>query len=197
MAPDAVSPPGDAHPVDGTRRPKPVPRYPLKAWHAQFALWLAEQERPSLATMLEAANACANARRAPSLPPVQVTQRALRTLREREDFKGLLAEIESGHLERARARYLSHLDELIGHRIWATRHAVEVGDHRGVGQLTDHVAATLVPPKTGPQFTVDAKTTVIFISERQARGLLAPPIEVTAELLPEEPPPSRQLKPGR
>ncbi len=200
-APEPVTP---AHVYGGARLPKPsesVPREPLRAWMADLALWMATQPvTPSLAQQLEAANQFANVQRDSRRPQPQVTitPKMLRTLRERQDFQGLVRELErGGGLEHARAKYLSHLPEMIDTRLWATRHAREVGDHRGVGMLTDHALQTVVPPKTGPQLAVDARTTVIVISERQARGLLAPPIEVTAELLPEEPPPSRQLKPGR
>lgn len=178
------------HPALGAvRLPKPSgrrPQEPLRAWHAHFALWLVEMPvTPGIAAMLEAANGFANARHDPrrSTPPVVVTKKMLRTLRERADFQGLVQEIEKGSLERARVTFLSHLPELVGLHVWGAQRAREKDDVRGLVSYTVPALDRAIPRRDAP--LVAMQSVSITLSAQQYEGFVnyvAP--EVTYEVVP-------------
>ncbi len=124
------------------------PRSPLKAWHAKFGLWLVgHPATPSIEEMREVAATFANAKQDPRLPPIVITTRMLRTLRERADFQLFVKQVERGHLERARAMFEAGATEVVDSYFWALTTAREQGDYKAASHTAIAGLDRIVPKK--------------------------------------------------
>ena len=137
-----------------TRLPKvsgKAPRYALRKWHAQLAYWLSEQPvTPSIPEQLAAANGFANVGRKPEQPPIAVTLKKLRVLKAREDFQGLVRELEKGGIEAARAKFLSHLGDYVEMHLWGARRSMEKDDTRALASYTVPALDRVAPKRGAP-----------------------------------------------
>jgi hypothetical protein len=159
------------------------PRTALRTWHAHFAAWLAAQPvTPSIEEQLAAARGFVNANRDAALSPLEVTRKQLRTLKEREDFQGVVREIEQGGVEAARVKFLSHLPDLIDLHLWGARRSREKDDTRGLVSYTGPALDRAVPRH--PELLVQQQVVTLQLSAKQLAALDAEPIEVTCQPQP-------------
>jgi hypothetical protein len=167
------------------RLPKPSkaqPRTGLRPWHARFAFWYVEQPvTPGLAEQIAAGEGFANVDRDPTLPRVCLTEKKLRTLKEREDFQGLVRELEKGGIEAARAKFLSHLPEIMDLHVWGARRSKEKDDTRALASYTVPALDRVLPKREGPFLQ---QTFHVELSAKRLESIeQARPI-IEAELLP-------------
>lgn len=128
--------------------------YRLQTWEVQFGVWLAHEPKPSKAAQVEMAMRLANADRARNavgsgltLAPITLTYPQVRYLKDRPQFRELLAKINDGALEEARTIFINDLPYYVTARRVATEQALEKGDHRAVAGLTQHAVEVAVPKR--------------------------------------------------
>lgn len=155
----------------------------------KFAAWLADAPAPSAAEQAEVATRLAGT-------PINYDQ--IKRLRRREDFREVVAKIQQGGIEAARAIFVSDLPLYAELHRWAAEHAKEQGDHRGMATITTPALDRILPKKDSLTL-LQPHQIVVHLNQKQLASMDAPGIEVTGEALdysPAPPPPPALPRPN-
>ena len=149
---------------------KSTTRYALRPWHAKFAVWLADQVHPPITVQCDVASRVAG---------YHVTYGMLKHLRKRDDFRELVATIQQGGIDAARAILINDLPLYMELHRWGAERSKAKDDTRGLASYTTPALDRVLPKREG--FAALQQNVTVVLTEKQLRLEESAPIEVTTE----------------